>query len=165
MSWKDGYLRQAASDYEVYRFLNRSLTLTANQVAICHRLHYLQMASEKLAKAFMCQGSQKPEKLTHYVFVRFLQLTKSQRNVSRLLNKNHSVYCSYINSLLDVAKRVEDLAPAGGNFGKLNPEYPWEDVSGTVQIPADYAFSEFSQTDLAKLQTLISDLFRIADKL
>lgn len=159
MTWKDGFLRQAKSDYEVY------CTLGQSKVALCHRLHYLQMASEKLAKSFMCQGAQRPSKLTHYVLLRFLQLTRSQKNVSRLLNTKHSVYCSQINSLLDVAKRVENLAPAGGDFGKLNPEYPWEDVSGTVQTPVEYAYSEFSPTDLAKLQTLISNLFRIADKL
>lgn len=159
MSWKEGYLQQAKSDYETYRIL------TANKVKICHRLHYLQMASEKLAKSFMCRGSQRPTRLTHYVLVRFLQTTKKQPGISRLMNDNQSVYCSYIDGLLEIAKRVEDLAPSGGDFCKLNPEYPWEDAFGVVQIPAKYDFHEFRPTDLVKLQTLIDNLFRIADKI
>lgn len=162
MTWKDGFLRQAESDYEVYRALGQS------KAALCHRLHYLQMASEKLAKSFLCHGTQRPSKKTHYVLVRFLKLTKLQSRVARLLNydsNNHLSYCAYIDSLLAVASRVEDLAPAGGSFDKMNPEYPWEAAPGIVQAPVEYAFSEFSPTDLAKLQTLISNLFRIADKL
>lgn len=161
MPWQNGYLRQAESDYEIYSTLNKS------RVALCHRLHYLQMASEKLAKSFLCHGKHKPYPKTHYALVRFLKRTKKSQSVSRLMGytNNHLAYCSYIDSLLDVATRVEDLAPVGGNYNKLNPEYPWADASGVIQIPVDYTFHEFSATDLAKLQTLVSNLFKIAGKI
>jgi hypothetical protein len=158
MTWRDAYLRQAQSDYEIYSYLN------GHRAATCHRLHYLQMASEKLAKSFLCSGNQKPYKKTHYALVRFLKTTKRHPNVSRLLGycSNHPAYCAYVDGLMDTAKRVEDLAPVGGNHDKLNPEYPWWDCSRAIQVPADYAFTEFPVTDLAKMQTLLTSLFRIA---
>ena len=158
MTWQAGYLRQAESDYKVFSDLKTA--------ALCHRLHYLQMASEKLAKSFLCHGSLKPYKKTHYALVRFLKSSKRTTNVSRLLGytNNHLAYCSYVDSILEAAKRVEDLAPVGGDYDKLNPEYPWKDSSGAIQVPVDYPFAEFSRTDLVRMQTLVSDLFRIATR-
>jgi len=158
MTWRDGYLRQAESDYGIYSELNK------RRAPLCHRLHYLQMASEKLAKSFLCYGSHKPYKKTHYALVRFLKSTKRRPAISRLLGyrNNHLAYCAYIDSLLDVTERVENLAPVGGNHDKLNPEYPWKDAFGKIQVPADYPFIEFAVTDLAKMQTLMASLLRIA---
>ena len=158
MTWQDGYLRQAESDYSIYSDLNK------RRAPLCHRLHYLQMASEKLAKSFLCHGRHKPYKKTHYALVRFLNSTKGHPSIPRLLgySKNRLAYCAYIDSILDVAKRIENLAPAGGIYDKFNPEYPWKDIFGKIQVPSDYPFIEFAVTDFAKIQTLMTSLFRIA---
>ncbi len=121
MTWQNGYLRQAESDYSIYSDLNKP------KVPLCHRLHYLQMASEKLAKSFLCKGRRTPYERTHYAFVRFLKSTTRSPNIRRKLGyggKNCPAYDTYIKSLLNVAKQIEDLAPVGGNYDKLNPEYP-----------------------------------------
>ena len=47
MDWSGAFLEQAKSDYEVFRLLN------ASRQSLCHRLHYMQMASEKTAKSFL----------------------------------------------------------------------------------------------------------------
>jgi hypothetical protein len=47
MSWREAFLRQAHSDYAMVLHLNEP------SVSYCHRLHFLQMAAEKLGKALM----------------------------------------------------------------------------------------------------------------
>ena len=46
MTWAQAFARQAESDLHVYDVLVTDPSLPA-----CHRLHYLQMACEKLCKA------------------------------------------------------------------------------------------------------------------
>lgn len=50
MTQDQAFLRQARSDFAVYR------QLPALRVPRCHELHYLQMAAEKLAKAAVLRG-------------------------------------------------------------------------------------------------------------
>ena len=155
MSWQNAYLEQAKSDYDIYNKLN------TDKAKLCHRLHYLQMTSEKLAKSFLCHDSQ-PYKNVHYAFVRFLQTSTHHPKIPRLFGMNRKAYRAYINTLLNFAKKVEDLAPIGGNNSKENPEYPWKDKFGNIQIPDRYSFPGFSITDIAKTQTLLTSLFKIA---
>jgi hypothetical protein len=161
MNWRDGYLRQAESDYRIYSDLNQ------RRAPLCHRLHYLQMASEKLAKSFLCHKRHKPYRKTHYALARFLKSTKRHPAIPRLLGYGnyHLAYAAYIDSLLNVAERFENLAPVGGNYDKLNPEYPWQDGFGKIQVPVDYPFTEFAVTDFAKMQNLITSLLRIAKQM
>ncbi len=157
MSWRKAYLKQAESDYAVFILLN-----TGNR-ALCHKLHYLQMTTEKLAKSFMSTETSPPPKKTHFALVRFLKMSKSRPEIRRALGfeKNYKAYVSYIDSLLDIAERVEQLAPVGGDYDVINPEYPWRDSLGNVQCPCSYAFPELRQTELAKFRTLVSNLFRV----
>ncbi len=158
ITWQEGYLHQAMSDYHMYTQMNE------RNVPLCHRLHYLQMASEKLAKSFLCIGSEKPFKKTHYALVQFLNTSKRSPNIRRLLgyDRNPKAYSVYIDSLLSIAQRIEMLAPVGGNQERMNAEYPWEDDSGEVRIPSEYAFNELPRNDLVKIQSLLKALFRIA---
>lgn len=48
LDWRTGYLRQARADYDMLLFLLK----TGEEVALCQKLHYLQMTTEKLAKGF-----------------------------------------------------------------------------------------------------------------
>ena len=58
---------QTASDYEVFRLLRE-------QGAVhCHLLHYLQMATEKLGKAYFWRTGRPPTKKSHASVVKFLQ--------------------------------------------------------------------------------------------
>jgi hypothetical protein len=56
MTWRDAFLKQAHSDYSVYKKLNEL------RLPLCHKLHYLQMATEKLAKAYQCNNRNTPPK-------------------------------------------------------------------------------------------------------
>lgn len=151
-NWKEAYFEQAKSDCEMYRFLNK------NKRPLCHRLHYLQMATEKLAKSYLCSSKGNPPK-THYAFVYFLKFTKKRPDIREQFGygNNYNAYASYIDSLINLAEKIEKLAPIGGNFDRINPEYPWKDnISGEIICPCTYYFSDFSRDELSKIQMLLS---------
>jgi hypothetical protein len=157
MSWRRAYLKQSESDFDMFQFLNKS------KQPFCHALHYLQMATEKLAKSFLASHASPPSKRTHYALVRFLKLSKADQVIRNGLGyeKNYNAYASYIDSLMKIAEKVERLAPVGADYDTLNPEYPWRDASGEVQCPCSYEFSEFPVTEIAKISRLVSNLYRV----
>ncbi|MFH0825101.1 MAG: hypothetical protein V2B18_20305 [Pseudomonadota bacterium] len=148
MTWRAAFFSQAWSDFNLFKDLNRP------DVPLCHRLHYLQMATEKLAKGFLCSRKRDPPPPRHAVFVKFLELSK-RRSVWRSklgYGQNGRAYAAYVDSLIPCAKKIEDLAPEGGKLGKVNPEYPWIDASGTVQCPISYPFAEFDWRELNQIK-------------
>src|SRR5437763_12873135 len=70
------YFDQAKSDFEIFQFLKGK--------PACHRLHYLQMCTEKLGKAFFFKKP--PPYPSHAGFVKFLRNLSTRRNIWRALN-------------------------------------------------------------------------------
>ena len=92
MTWREAFLRQAESDYRIFRDLNHSQA----SVPVCHQLHYLQMATEKLAKALTCPDAGYPPKATHVAFARFLRIMKGRPELRRELGYqgNYNAFAS-----------------------------------------------------------------------
>jgi hypothetical protein len=160
MSWRSAFVRQARSEQEVRKLLNSAA------IEYSHRLHYLQMVSEKIAKAFQVgPDDPKPPEFVHRGFVRLLQTLKSRSDIQRALGFNNKrAYEQYIASLLDLADRVERLAPSLAGVNQPNPEYPWMDVATqTVIAPVDYSFSLFDRgnTRMIKLEALLDKLLYV----
>lgn len=160
MDWHRAFLEQARSDHAVLRRLSRL------PVEDCHRLHYLQMVSEKLAKAMLTRpGGGSPPAASHAVLVRMLQVLKARPDLRRQLGFSDAAsFKSYIDSLLDLAGKIEGLAPALAGFTQPNAEYPWQDPGASeVQVPARYDFPEFDPRTprMIKIHQLIEDLLRI----
>jgi hypothetical protein len=161
MTWKEAFLKQAENDYSVFREFN------ASRKPISQQLHYLQMATEKLAKALSRGHRNDPPKTTHAALGKFLRLSKSRvhRKPQRDLDYagNHNAFVSYIDSLLPFADKIEALAPRGGRLDKPNPEYPWQSADGTVIAPLDHTFDDIwlDVANMNKLKTLIANLIRI----
>ena len=162
MTWKEAFLRQAESDYGVFQSFNRSNT----PIPVCQQLHYLQMSTEKLAKALSCPQGNAPPKTTHAALARFLRISKGRPELRRDLGYegNYNAFVSYIDSLLPLAEKIEALAPEGKRLDKPNPEYPWTSPTGTVIAPIDYRFEDIwaDVPGINKLKTLIAHLLRIA---
>jgi hypothetical protein len=160
MNWHDAFLVQAWSDYSIFHEMN------ANRYPICHQLHYLQMATEKLAKGFLSKPSKEaPVKKTHFAFARFLMLSKQRADLKVPLGYgpgNSKAYSAYVNSVLPLAEKIQKLAPVGGHFDRVNADYPWTHDDGEIKCPAEYDFPDFKLTDLAKIMRLATDLFRVA---
>lgn len=157
MTWRKAYFTQAQNDYNLFlEFKKRS------DIAMCQKLHYLQMSTEKLAKAFLSPPSGEQPPRVHAALVRFLRMSKSRPEIRRQLGyaENYRAYCSYIDSLLGVAEQIELLAPVGGQE-RINPEYPWDAGGGSVICPSLYGFSEFGRQELIAFQHLTDALFRV----
>lgn len=160
MGWHEAYLAQARSDYAILKRLD------APEVECCHRLHYLQMVTEKLAKAMLTPPRcAEPAPMTHTAFVRMLQVLKIRPEIRRQLGfRDAKVFKNYVDSLLDAAAKIEHLSPDQAGLTRPNPEYPWQtQPGGEVQSPADYAFAEFGPRDprMIKIDRLLNTLLRI----
>jgi hypothetical protein len=110
------YLVQARSDRWILRLLDRE--------PVCHQLHYLQMLTEKLGKAFFWRGPG-AENLGHAAFVRFLRAIAANQRVAEGVGfTSVRSFGEWIEDVLPLAFELERLAPALAADGP-NPEYPW----------------------------------------
>ncbi len=161
MDWHDAFLAQARSDHAIL------IRLADAAVEYCHRLHYLQMVVEKLAKSLLTPaGSATPPPMTHAAFVRMLQVLKSRPEIRRQLGFDDAArFKSYIDSLLDLAGKIARLAPAQAGLTQPNPEYPWRDLSThQIQVPAQFDFPEFDprKPKMIKIHEHLRNLLQIA---
>jgi hypothetical protein len=133
--WQLAYLKQARSDWTAYQRTREG------RWEPCHRLLFLQMASEKLGKALLLAGHSTLENITqsHAAFVKFMRLAGNNRNLRNALGMKKSNFRFHFKRLLPLAYQIELLAPALSQGGP-NPEYPWLDQSGNLCVPTDYAF-------------------------
>lgn len=134
-SWQMAFLKQARSDWEAYEKTRQAAW------PHCHRLHFLQMAAEKLGKALLIGGHSKLEDVTHShsAFVKFMHIASNNYNLRMSLKMTKSQLKADFKGLLPLAYAIERLAPALAQNGP-NPEYPWLDKSGQICIPVDYSF-------------------------
>jgi hypothetical protein len=162
MDWRTAYLKQARSDYEMLQKL-----LKDGDVPTCQRLHYLQMTTEKLAKGFLTQPSgERPPKI-HDAFLKFVtktaQLNPSLQRACHFKNSQSEGYKNYLNGLREIAKKIEDLSPEGGDHP--NPEYPWEQ-DGNILLPLTYPYADLDlrqqSAKMDKMLKFIEACFRIA---
>jgi hypothetical protein len=143
------------------------MRLAGAGVEICHRLHYLQMITEKLAKALLTpRGGDEPAPTTHMMFVQMLQSLKRRPEIQeRLGYRTVSTFRNYIDSLLDLAGKIERLSPNLAGLSRPNPEYPWRDKAAKrVWAPAEFEFPELDSTQprMLKMHRLVDDLLRLA---
>ncbi|MBC8233028.1 hypothetical protein H8E77_26080 [bacterium] len=148
--WHNGYLEQARSDWDAYEALNSAL------VPDCHTLHYLQMTTEKLSKAFLLAGGADLNvvRKTHRAFTRFLQIAMRNHGLQRELGITASQLRAHVHQLLPIAYEIERLAPALADGGP-NAEYPWEAPPSTINVPASYNFPVNSILQLPKGRNLL----------
>jgi len=133
--WHNAYLEQARSDWRAY------LAIQGLSLDDCHSLHYLQMTTEKLAKAmFLARDVNiRKTRTSHKAFLRFLQLAARHPALPHKFNMPAKQFLEFVKSLWPLATAIEQLAPALAPDGP-NAEYPWEEPSGAIQAPASYPF-------------------------
>ena len=136
-AWQLAFLKQARVDWEIYQRIDDTSWPT------CHRLHFLQMATEKLGKALLVAGDMSLERITHThaAFVKFLRVARNNHNLQKGLRMSHSQLKTHFNRLLPIANAIEALAPTLAQDGP-NPEYPWLDKTGNILSPVDYSFPQ-----------------------
>ena len=145
--WARSYACQALSDLDA----REKLALAA--AAKCHRLHFLQMAAEKVCKAYLTVNN-------GHVNVRRTHACV-ERNLPMLARQFCDVSLSSreMLNIRRLAKEIEVLAPAcdGGDKREDNCEYPWQDGHGAVRIPCEYKFPKIDdgEREITRLIRLI----------
>lgn len=135
--WRIAYAKQALADLRA-----REKLLEHPDVPDCQQLHFLQMACEKLCKAFLSGQGVDAETLrsSHAYISGQLPIIARQQfaQESRRVQGDRTWMIPAIRAL---ARRIELLAPAV-NAGRhpANCEYPWLGPDGTVRVPAEHNF-------------------------
>lgn len=147
-NWRTGLLAQAQSDYKIYLKLNDF----TEPIPQCYCLHFLQMATEKLAKGLMSKGATPPT-LTHKAFQRFVQQAHNHESVRNAcgFKDNSAEFVRYLRGIQHIAQYIENLVPSGIELPNL--EYPWEErqlykntIQTTVHVPITYDWSEWDMS-------------------
>jgi hypothetical protein len=138
--WRKAFARQADADLGTFHLLSSKAGALA---PVCHRLHFLQMACEKLVKAYLFDASPVPaDALTSHAVI----LKHLPRILSELYRRHEdrSMPGRLFANIRRVAREIELLAPAVNDAGRRpsNCEYPWLDAaSSRVTAPCDIRFS------------------------
>jgi hypothetical protein len=131
------FIAQARSDWGVYELLSGRA-----DVAACHKLHFLQMACEKLAKAHRLRDTKSPvEELlsSHTGFARFMPSFCKLALGEKYRGKD-SQLARVIKDSRALAREIEKLAPAiDRRATPENAEYPWE-RDNEVIAPCEHNF-------------------------
>lgn len=129
------YALQAKADLETYELLSRT-----PEVPQCHRYQFLQMACEKLSKAYAYRFPDVPDDIqTSHAYIAHhlpLLIGETYRRHKRSLNRWER------KEIQAFAREIELLSPSvtDGDRRKDNCEYPWDDEAEVVQIPVRYSF-------------------------
>ena len=136
--------RQATSDHAIFVQL-RGPKVGAHE---CHLLHYLQMATEKLSKAYLWRSGHAPPK-SHTGFVRFLRalLDRPPAELDRIAMvlgfRHRSDLDKWARNVQPLAYALQNIAPAEAHNGQ-NPEYPWPHEAPT-HCPIGHSFPLWNQ--------------------
>ena len=130
------FLIQARSDYQVFAILTEKWK--KSNLPACHALHYLQMATEKLAKARFWKHGRTG--MTHRVFKSFFETLPSDPRAQKAAGyggKNEQ-WKAIIRASTQFAEAIQELVPRQENQGP-NPEYPWP-PDEPVTAPVEFKF-------------------------
>lgn len=132
-----GYARQALADLDRYESL-----AFAGTVPVCHRLQFLQMACEKLVKAYLCRQGTDPAALqgSHAYVAGTLPIVLRLQATLVNFRGRHARWV--LQHAAHLAREIEVLAPAVKRGGGRpdNCEYPWEDDTSQLHVPLDWTF-------------------------
>ena len=140
--WADAYYEQARSDWALFTEL-----LARADVSPSHSLHYLQMATEKLAKAYRFRDTETAVDTlltSHVGFHQFLNVFL-RSPVMRLEYSGRTAQLERLrHDCGKLSRAVEKLAPGVDRVGHPgNTEYPWS-TGDAVVIPVRWSFPELS---------------------
>jgi hypothetical protein len=134
-AFAEAFAAQGRSDWEVYKHL---AGLSKPSFPYCHSLHYLQMATEKIAKAYRIRDTGADvDKLAkgHAGFEEFVNSFFRCKTIRDEYAGKDAALLALQKNATTLAKEIEKLAPAIDNFvSPENAEYPWE-RDGSVYRP------------------------------
>ena len=115
MTWREAFLEQARSDFAMFDLLNEA------KVPQCHVLHYLQMATEKLAKALsLSPRSQEAPPFTHAILVVQMQMIHQNRYLRAKLRPQRD-------------GQLAALTTCRSLFGSQSDRHEWHLIKGVIR--------------------------------
>lgn len=142
--WARAFLSQGRSDLRVYDLL---VAQPEETVPACHALHYLQMACEKIAKAYRIRDTSAqlsgPNNLLrrHVGFVKFMSAFLLSPALRDAYAGRTAQLRQVSRTTLAIARQVQKLAPAvDDETSPENVEYPWQ-LGSEVIAPCDHRFA------------------------
>jgi len=164
--WALAYVKQGGSDFAMYQRLSG-----IPDVPICHLLHYLQMAGEKVAKAYRFRDTDTAEdRLTteHVAFSQFIQSYLGSPEIKHRYAGKDEQLREIVKIARKLAREIEKLAPAvDRETSPANAEYPWLD-DGRLIVPCEFMYPNLTlltepggRTFLRLLEMAIVDFERI----
>ena len=133
--WRIAYAKQGQAD-----LLAREQLLENPTLPQCQHLHFLQMACEKICKAYLCgQGSDPDDLRRSHGYISGPLPTIARQMFARTPNADRSWV---LRAIRDLARRIELLAPTVDQAGThpANCEYPWKLSDSSVAVPAEHNF-------------------------
>ncbi|MFC1643418.1 hypothetical protein ACFL5O_12185 [Myxococcota bacterium] len=145
--WAAAFLRQGRSDLMVYHLLSGR---PEHDTPSCHALHYLQMACEKIAKAYRIRDTNAELAgeggllRRHVGFGKFMRTFLLSPAIREAYAGRTAQLGEVSKRVLSLARELEKLALAvDQQVSPENAEYPWE-ADGQIVAPCDYGFSRLS---------------------
>ncbi len=143
--WAEAYWRQSKNDWDAFPKL-----CAETSVLNCNVLHFLQMAGEKIAKAYRLRDTDADlDSLlgSHVALSRFMPSFLLSTAVQAEYYGRKARFQAVATAIKKLAREVEKLAPAVDRENSPeNAEYPWE-AGGKVMFPASYRFPNLSMLE------------------
>jgi hypothetical protein len=141
-AWAAAFAAEARSDWAIYKMLADDATLPR-----CHALHYLQMTTEKIAKAYRCRDTGADVESVLYLHVGFAKFMSSFL-LSPMIKGEYEGRDAHLQEILksarSLAREIEKLAPAvDRRSSPENAEYPWSQGDDVV-TPCQYGYPSLS---------------------
>ncbi len=121
----------------------REKLLEHSDLPDCQQLHFLQMACEKLCKAYLCGHGSDPETLrSSHAYIGSTLPIIARQQFAQDWRKVRVDRTWVIQALRALARKIEMLAPAVNDGGRqpANCEYPWAGPDGVLRVPAEHNF-------------------------
>jgi hypothetical protein len=159
--WARGYARQALSDLRAREAL---VNAKDSKIEKCHRLHFLQMAAEKVCKAYLLAAAREQDSVSNirrsHAYIAG-PLPQIARQFYGKLNDNNAISRWEISEIRRLSREIQTLAPAcrEGDIREDNSEYPWEGTKGNICVPCEYDFPNIDDRDrgIVRLINLIRE--------
>ena len=136
--WRVAYAKQARADLQA-----RERLIERPALPDCQQLHFLQMACEKICKAYLCGQGTDPQSLqASHAYVAGVLPVIARQQLSAQLGHSARDRSWVIRAIRKLARKIELLAPSvtAGGVQPDNCEYPWVAADGSVRVPAEHNF-------------------------
>lgn len=154
--WSRAFAQQARADLDAYNALSRLADLPP-----CQRLHFLQMACEKVSKAYELRAGTLSERtLTSHVVITHNLPLIFRAYYQDAFGKRLQRYSPLLERVRSLSREIELLAPASADGSRRpdNAEYPWLDAGGHVLAPALHDFRVAADLDTPAGKALLKVL-------